>query len=121
MPAFGADGILTSAEISDTAEYVLKISGKDHDSAAADRGATLFTDNCASCHGDNGVGNHEFGAPRLDDAISLYASDREGIIAQINRPRQGVMPAWSGRLDEITIKQLAVFVHSLGGGTSAAP
>jgi cytochrome c oxidase cbb3-type subunit III len=27
-----------------------------------------------------------------------------------------MMPAWAGRLDETTIKALAVFVHTLGGG-----
>ncbi len=28
----------------------------------------------------------------------------------------GVMPAWGAKLDAPTIKTLAVFVHSLGGG-----
>jgi cytochrome c oxidase cbb3-type subunit 3 len=27
-----------------------------------------------------------------------------------------VMPAWVGRLGETTVKELAVYVHSLGGG-----
>jgi cytochrome c oxidase cbb3-type subunit III len=27
-----------------------------------------------------------------------------------------VMPAWAGRLDPVTIKALAYYVHSLGGG-----
>jgi cytochrome c oxidase cbb3-type subunit 3 len=26
------------------------------------------------------------------------------------------MPAWEGRLDPTTIKAMAVYVHSLGGG-----
>jgi len=26
------------------------------------------------------------------------------------------MPAWSERLDEATVKMLAIYVHSLGGG-----
>ena len=30
------------------------------------------------------------------------------------------MPAWAGRLDPATLKALAVYVHSLGGGNSAA-
>jgi cytochrome c oxidase cbb3-type subunit 3 len=37
-------------------------------------------------------------------------------VETITNSRAGVMPAWSGRLDEVTIKQLAVYVHSLGGG-----
>jgi cytochrome c oxidase cbb3-type subunit 1 len=30
--------------------------------------------------------------------------------------RGAVMPAWSGKLDDVTIKALAVYVHTLGGG-----
>ena len=34
----------------------------------------------------------------------------------IPRARNSVMPAWGGRLDPTTIKSLALYVHSLGGG-----
>jgi cytochrome c oxidase cbb3-type subunit 3 len=121
MPAFGADGILTSEQIDHVAEFVLKLSGQTHDEPAASQGGKVYAENCASCHGDKGEGNRDFGAPRLDDAIWLYSPEKDTIVAQINRPRQGVMPAWSGRLDETTIKELAVFVHSLGGGEAASP
>jgi cytochrome c oxidase cbb3-type subunit 3 len=40
--------------------------------------------------------------------------------AQVTKPRHGVMPAWSARLDETTIKQLAVYVYTLGGGEKVA-
>ncbi len=120
MPSFGADGILKPEQIDDAAEYVLKISGQKNDDAAALRGAEVFKDNCAACHGDTGQGNREFGAPRLTDAISLYVTDKASIVAQIKRPRQGVMPAWGARLDEATIKQLTIFVHELGGGEMPA-
>ncbi len=121
MPSFGADGILKPEQINDVAEFVLKISGQENDAAAAGRGATVFKDNCASCHGDAGQGNRELGAPKLTDAITLYVSDKASIVAQINKPRQGVMPAWGARLDEVTIKQLAIYVHELGGGEMPAP
>ena len=120
MPSFGADGILKPEQIDDAAEYVLKISGQKNDDAAALRGAVVFKDNCAACHGDNGEGNREFGAPRLTDAIALYVTDKASIVAQIKRPRQGVMPAWGARLDEATIKQLTIYVHELGGGEMPA-
>jgi cytochrome c oxidase cbb3-type subunit 3 len=121
MPAFGADGILTPEQIDSTAEYVLKIAGQPHDETAATQGQRVFAENCAACHGNDGEGNREFGAPRLTDAIALYASDKANLVAQITRPKQGVMPAWSSRLDEATIKQLAIYVHSLGGGEAASP
>jgi cytochrome c oxidase cbb3-type subunit 3 len=115
MPAF-ADGILTPAQISDVAEYVLKISGQTSDAAAATRGEQVFAENCVSCHGEKSEGNRELGAPRLTDPIWLLNGSKDAIIAQIGHPRMGVMPAWKGRLDENTIKQLAIYVHSLGGG-----
>ncbi len=116
MPRFGVDGLLTPAQIDDVAEYVLSLSGNATDAAAAERGQELFAENCAACHGESGEGNPEFGAPRLNDAIWLYGGDKDTIVRTINRSRSGVMPAWGDRLDTATLKQLAVYVHSLGGG-----
>ncbi len=118
MPAFG-DGILDAHQIEAVANFVLSLSNSDHDAALAEEGKQIFADNCAVCHGDDGGGNRDLGAPRLNDAIWLYAGDKASIIAQITKPRHGVMPAWSLRLDPTTIKELALFVHSLGGGEAA--
>lgn len=116
MPAFGADGILDKGQISAVTEYVLKISGAEHDETQATAGSQIFADNCAACHGEDGKGSIELGAPNLTDAISLYGNTRETIYAQISRPRLGVMPAWGARLGEAGVKQLALYVHGLGGG-----
>lgn len=121
MPAFGADGILKPEQISDVAEYALRLSGQTFDSEAATRGVTVYTENCVACHGEAGEGMREFGGPRLADPIALYVADKASIVAQITRPRHGVMPAWNTRLDEVTIKQLAIYVHSLGGGEMPVP
>ena len=56
------------------------------------------------------------GAPNLTDAISLYGMDVASLTETIANSRNGVMPAWGGRLDETTLKALTVYVHSLGGG-----
>lgn len=116
MPKFGADQLLTRPQIDDTAEYVLSLSGRETDKAAAGRGAAVFAENCASCHGEKGEGMREVGAPRLNDNIWLYGGDKKTVVETITYARAGVMPAWSSRLDPVTIKQLAVYVHSLGGG-----
>jgi cytochrome c oxidase cbb3-type subunit III len=116
MPAFLDDEMLTADEINDVAENVLARMGSDHDSAAAARGADAFAEQCAMCHGENGEGIHEMGAPRLNDALTLYGADKQTLVETISHSRGGVMPAWEGRLDPVTLKQLAVFVHSLGGG-----
>lgn len=116
MPAFGADGILDRGQIRDVTQFVLGLSGGAVDRAAAERGAPLYAENCASCHGEAGEGNPDLGAPNLKDAIWLYGGTAEKIEAQIWRPKLGVMPAWQGRLPEETIKMLTVYVHALGGG-----
>ena len=113
MPAFGKDGILKREEVESVADYVLSLSsGK----GATDQGKAIFAQNCASCHGETGKGGRSFGAPNLADSLWLYGGDRASIIQQINNPRMGVMPTWESRLSDETIKQLTIYVHSLGGG-----
>ncbi|QAY78727.1 cytochrome-c oxidase, cbb3-type subunit III [Sphingosinicella sp. BN140058] len=121
MPAFGRDGMLKGDEIHDVAAYVRTISHQQKADAAARRGGAVFAQNCASCHGAGGEGNRAVGAPRLTDAIWLYGGDAETIQATVTNSRFGVMPKWGGRLDPATIKMLAAYVHSLGGGEGAAP
>jgi len=111
MPAFA--GILTPEQAGQVASHVLSLTDKAPANAT---GAQLFADNCAVCHGPEGRGLREFGAPNLADAIWLYGGSREQVAQQILQPRHGVMPAWGNRLDPVTIKMLAAYVHSLGGG-----
>jgi cytochrome c oxidase cbb3-type subunit 3 len=117
MLAFGRDGILKGDEIVTVANYVRSLSGlptsQGFDPA---KGRKIFAENCVTCHGDAGKGNQELGAPNLTDKIWLYGSDEGTIIETITNGRAGVMPAWVDRLDPSTIKALAVYVHSLGGG-----
>ena len=82
---------------------------------AAD-GAAVWEKNCASCHGADGKGQQEQGAPNLADEIWLYGGAKPAIVESIRTGRGGMMPAWAGRLDPVTIKALSVYVHSLGGG-----
>jgi len=115
MPNFGADGILTPEDIDTVAKQVASLSGIEG-GEATDAGAQLFTDNCAACHGDTGQGMAELGGPSLNDQIWLYKGTLEAIKAQIQQPTHGVMPAWGGRLGDTAVKELAVYVHGLGGG-----
>ena len=116
MPAFLRDELLTPAQINDVTEYVLVLSNQKADAAAARRGEKVYRAQCVSCHRKTGTGNAELGAPNLSDAIWLYGSDRATILQTIAYSRNGVMPAWDHRLDPVTLKQLAIYVHSLGGG-----
>lgn len=114
MPAFG--DIFEDEEIQSTADYVLSLSGLDHNAAGAEAGAVLFEENCAACHGDAGLGDPSVGAPNLADAIWLYGGDREDVVYSITNARFGVMPAWGLRLSEEDVKAAAIYVHQLGGG-----
>ena len=117
MPAFGKDGLLKPNEIVAVANYVRSLSGLSiRPGVDLPAGKKIFADNCAACHGADGTGNQELGAPNLADRIWLYGSDEATIIETISNSRSGVMPAWAGRLDPATINALAVYVHTLGGG-----
>ncbi|MCW5773717.1 MAG: c-type cytochrome, partial [Rhodospirillaceae bacterium] len=86
------------------------------DAASATRGAKVFADNCVACHGEKGVGNQALGAPPLNTRVWLYGGTKADIVKQATKSQNGVMPAWAGRLDDETIKMLALYVHALGGG-----
>ncbi|MDE2199784.1 MAG: cytochrome-c oxidase, cbb3-type subunit III [Rhodospirillales bacterium] len=116
MPRFGADGILKPEQISQVADYVMTLYGKGQAGLDVTKGRAIFVENCAACHGENGQGKREVGAPPLKSSIHLYGDTREVVMAQINNPRQGVMPNWSSRLDPATLKSVALYVHALGGG-----
>lgn len=118
MPAFGKDGIIPKADIPAVAAYVRTLSGnKPEGNADLAKGQKLFAENCAACHGDEGKGNPDLGAPNLTSKGAwLYGDDEKTIIETITNGRGGVMPAWAGRLDPATIKALTVYVHSGFGG-----
>ena len=116
MPRYGLDKLIEDAQINDVAEYVLALSGKGTDVTAAGRGQKVFAEQCVACHGADGKGKQEQGAPNLTDEIWLYGGSKPAVVESIRTGRGGAMPAWAGRLDPVTIKALAVYVHSLGGG-----
>lgn len=116
MPAFGRDQLLQPAEIQDVVSYVRLVSKQEPASASSQRGATVFANNCAACHGDDARGNRSLGAPNLADHIWLYGGDRGSLTQTVTNSRNGIMPAWGSQLSPATIKMLAAYVHSLGGG-----
>jgi len=117
MPNFLGDEILDKAQIADVAHYVLSLSGgADSNSVSAKRGGEIFAEECVACHGENAKGITDLGGPNLTDGIWLYGKESADISAQISQPRHGVMPAWNGRLSDVEIKLVSLYVHSLGGG-----
>ncbi len=124
MPAFGKDELLSAEEIDNVVNYVRSLSGLDDvDATKAAAGATVFVDNCAACHGEDGKGSlangiEDMGAPNLTDAIWLYGSDYATVAHNVNVGPFGVMPAWGKNpsFDEAKLKAVAAYVYQLGGG-----
>ena len=114
MPAFGE--LLAEEEIAGVVQYVRQISGQEADAALATAGETVFLDNCAACHAEDGTGDRFQGAPNLTDAIWLYGGSVDDITYTVENARFGVMPSWTSRLSEAEIRAVAAYVHGLGGG-----
>ncbi|WP_193175290.1 cytochrome-c oxidase, cbb3-type subunit III [Oricola nitratireducens] len=117
MPAFGRDGLLTREQVAAVADYVLALSSGNADPDS--HGAAIFAENCSACHGDAGSGGLGIGAPVLADDHWIYGGTRDDILATLGGGRQGVMPAWEGRLSPAEINMLAIYVSRLNDGGNA--
>lgn len=117
MPAFGRDELLEPKQIDQVVNYVMTLSRetpKDATQVAA--GKVVYDENCASCHGEDGKGDREQGAPNLSDRIWLYGGSFETIKKTVWDSRYGVMPNWNTRLSEAQLRAVSVYVHTRGGG-----
>jgi cytochrome c oxidase cbb3-type subunit 3 len=105
---------LSPQDIRDMTEYVVALSGRPGDRAAAARAALVFQGRggCYDCHGADGGGDSAIGAPRLTDAIYLYGGTRADIAWTLAEGRHGVSPAYSGRLSPLKIREAAIYVWS---------
>lgn len=111
MLAFGRDEYLTRDEVDALVPYVMGLSqpGTVPDPAAA----TLFAENCASCHGETGGGAQDSGVPNLTDDVWLYGGDAVSVRETLWNGRQGQMPAWEARLSDVDRKILTLYVLDL--------
>lgn len=117
MLAFGRDKILSRTDVENVVGYVQSLS---HAAAArqipADRlaaGQKAFADNCASCHGDDGKGKTDVGAPDLTDRNWIYGGDAQSLFTTVWHGRQGHMPTWENRLSALDRKILALYLVDL--------
>lgn len=120
MMAFGRMGLLDRDEIRSVAAYVRSLSGQlpvEADWPGVGKGQEIFADNCASCHGEDGKGMVEVGAPDLTDGHWIYGGDAQSVYTSIHGGRQGHMPHWEGRLPATDIRLLALYVGALGEGS----
>ncbi|HVI25092.1 MAG TPA: cytochrome-c oxidase, cbb3-type subunit III [Xanthomonadaceae bacterium] len=92
----------------------------------AAQGKPLYEGVCVACHGVDGKGNTEMGAPDLTDRYWLYGGSSAAIRETIVNGRHGTMPAHRDLLGETRARLVAAWVWSLsnppraGGATPAA-
>ncbi|XZG68737.1 cytochrome-c oxidase, cbb3-type subunit III [Chitinibacteraceae bacterium HSL-7] len=111
MPAFGA--AFGEEKVRDVANYVLTLSGKPANELRAKRGETTFKQVCIACHGAEGKGNQDLGAPNLTDNVWLYGASENTIVETITNGRDNVMPAWQAFLGDAKVHLLAGYVYGL--------
>ncbi|MFL6582576.1 MAG: cytochrome-c oxidase, cbb3-type subunit III [Burkholderiales bacterium] len=111
MPPLGA--ALGEDGIRNVANYVLSLSGLEHDAALAGNGKETFVTICAACHGAEGKGNPALGAPNLTDRVWLYGSSLTTISETIRNGRTNKMPAWGEFLGDAKTHLLTAYVWGL--------
>ncbi len=118
MPPFGLDQTLTRDQVEDVVAYVMALAAAaapgNGTEAATAPGREIFAENCVPCHGENGKGIAELGAPDLTDGSWTYGGSRQTVFDTVWQGRSGHMPAWEPRLSEIDRKILALYVIDLG-------
>lgn len=117
MMAFGRDSVLKEREVDDVVDYVRSLSdpkvARDTPAPRLDAGKAVFAVNCAACHGDDGKGKTEMGAPDLTDHFWIYGGDLQSVSSSVWNGRQGKMPTWDGRLSALDRKILALYLTDL--------
>ncbi len=99
--------ILGDEGVTKVADYVLAMGTAQTEQHP---GKTQYTQFCAACHGVDGNGNPLLGAPKLSDDSWLYGGSIEDIRTSISQGRNGIMPAFEGRLDDTQIKMLVAWL-----------
>lgn len=114
MPAFGHDQMIPSADVDKVVAFVRTLSdpaaAKEAKPGDIEAGKAIFAANCVACHGNDGKGNSELGAPDLTDKFWIYGGDPQSILKTVWSGRQGRMPAWDKRLSSLDRKILALYL-----------
>jgi cytochrome c oxidase cbb3-type subunit 3 len=120
MPAFGLTGRLSEAEIRNLVQYLLQLSGRPHQAAAATEGRAVYNDvakaNCADCHGETGQGNSDYGAPDLTVDAWHSGDDSQAFYDAIYFGQHRIMPGWIGTLNLAQIRALAIYIYARSHG-----
>lgn len=122
----GRNGLMPSWQqlgennIENLTQFVLSLSGEDHDEDRAEKGQSTFTSVCAACHTPDGTGNQALGAPDLTDEVWLYQKPGQSVADSVRQTlrngRNGHMPAQEAYIGEDKVHLVAAYVYSLRYG-----
>jgi len=124
MPSFGVWGRLDDGQVRDLVQYLLKRNHRPYQVGAANEGDALFHSSkygCSDCHGANGDGNPDYGAPNLTINVWNNGGDPKSLYDSIYYGRDRMMPAWQGILSLEQIRALAIYVHEVSLGLARPP
>ncbi len=106
-PVIGEEGVV------DASNYVLSLSGREHDAEAAERGEKIFKTICFACHGPDGKGIRVMGSANLTDNTWLHGGTLVDIQETIRKGRMSQMPAHKDILGAEKVHLVALYVYSL--------
>ncbi len=103
------------------AAYVRSLSNPEamRNNFLAAQGKPLYEGVCVACHGIDGKGNTEMGAPDLTDGYWMYGGSSDAIRESIANGRKGSMPAHGELLGDTRTRLVAAYVWSLSQAPSA--
>lgn len=108
MPAWGTS--LDDQKIAQVIAYIRALGSTTGVTTAEDPGKTIYNQFCVGCHGTEGKGNPMLGAPNLTDAVWLYGNDDAALTETLRNGRNGVMPVFAGRLNDVQIRMLVAWL-----------
>ena len=112
----GWGNILGDEGVRNVASYVQQLpNGASSDHA----GAVQYNQFCVACHGIDGAGQPLLGAPSLADDGYLYGGDAAALEHSISIGRNGVMPPFGDRLDDMQIRLLVAWLSRDHAGESS--
>jgi cytochrome c oxidase cbb3-type subunit III len=113
MPAW-REALGGDSGVEDVLRYVMSLSGRQLPAGDLANGRAKFAAICSACHGADGRGNQQLGAPNLTDQVWLNGGSVVAVRETIANGRHAEMPAHLARLGQTRVNLLAAYVLSLG-------
>jgi cytochrome c oxidase cbb3-type subunit III len=107
MPAWS--NTLDQDDIGQVVEF-LQSWGSDGNVVDNHPGKEIYSRLCIGCHGLDGSGNINLGAPNLIDTVWFYGKTDEALTETIANGRTGIMPAFENRLSDVQIRLILAWL-----------